>query len=68
MRLLVFISLCLSLAIASLFAKNSEFSQNRDLPPLRLAATDLDTILHKTHALVLRPMALQPKKPPPGRV
>jgi hypothetical protein len=46
------ISVCLSLAIASLFAKNSEFSQNRDLPPLRLAAADLDTILHKTHALI----------------
>jgi hypothetical protein len=46
------ISVCLSLVIASLFAKNSEFSQNRDLPPLRLAATDLDTILHKTHALI----------------
>ena len=52
MRLLVFISLCLSLAIVSLSAKSVEFSQNRDLPPLRLAATDLDTILHKTHALI----------------
>jgi hypothetical protein len=52
MRLPVLIGSCLSLAIASLFAKNSEFSQNRDLPPLRLAAADLDTILRKTHALI----------------
>jgi hypothetical protein len=52
MRLVALISLCLSLAITSLFAKSSEFSQTRDLPPLRLAAADLDTILHKTHALI----------------
>ncbi len=27
-------------------------SQDRDLPPLRLAATDLDTVLQKTHSLI----------------
>jgi hypothetical protein len=52
LRLAVIISACLSLAITSLFAKSIEFSRNRDLPPLRLAAADLDTILHKTHALI----------------
>ena len=52
MRLPILISSCLSLAIASLFAKTREFSQNRDLPPLRLAAADLDTVLHKTHSLI----------------
>jgi hypothetical protein len=52
MRLPILIGSCLFLAIASLFAKNSEFSQNRDLPPLRLAAADLDIVLHKTHALI----------------
>jgi hypothetical protein len=52
MRLAILVTSCLSLAITSLFAKNGEFSQNRDLPPLRLAAPDLDTILHKTQALI----------------
>jgi hypothetical protein len=52
MRLRVLIGLCLSLATSSLFAKSEEFSQSRDLPPLRLAAADLDTILHKTQALI----------------
>jgi hypothetical protein len=49
----VFLSaLCLSLATSSLSAKSEEFSQSRDLPPLKLAAADLDTILHKTQALI----------------
>jgi hypothetical protein len=52
MRLTVLISSCLLLAINSLSAKSGEFSQIRDLPPLRLAAADLDTILHKTQALI----------------
>jgi hypothetical protein len=52
MRLLVFISLCLSLAILSLSAKNAEFSEHRTLPPLKLSAADLDTILRKTQTLV----------------
>src|SRR6266699_6149229 len=43
---------CLSLATMTLSAKEAEFSNNRDLPPLRLAAADLDTILHKTHSLI----------------
>ena len=52
MRLAILVTSCLSFASTSLFAKNGEFSQNRDLPPLRLAASDLDTILHKTQAIV----------------
>jgi hypothetical protein len=52
MRLLVFISLCLSLAILSLSAKSKKFLQTRDLPPLKLAAADLDTILRKTQGLI----------------
>lgn len=52
MRLTVLISSCLSLAINSLSANSGEFSQIRDLPPLRLAAADLDIVLHKTQALV----------------
>jgi len=50
MRSPVLISLCLSLAITSLFANSEEFSKSRDLPPLKLSAADLDTILHKTQA------------------
>ena len=52
MRLAILVTSCVSFALTSLFAKNGEFSQNRDLPPLRLAASDLDTILHKTQAIV----------------
>jgi hypothetical protein len=52
MRLPILISLCLSLATTSLTAKNLERSKDRNLPPLRLAASDLDIILHKTQALI----------------
>jgi hypothetical protein len=52
MRLPVLISICLSLATTSLSAKSGEFSQGRDLPPLKLAAADLDIILQKTHAFI----------------
>jgi hypothetical protein len=52
MRLLFLISLCLSLATLALSAKGSQFSHDRDLPPLRLKAADLDTILRKTQSLV----------------
>jgi hypothetical protein len=36
----------------SVRAEGREFSRNRDLPPLKLAAADLDTILRKAHSLV----------------
>ena len=51
MRLAVFLSVCVSLAMTSL-CNAREFSQIRDLPALRLGATDLDAILLETHALI----------------
>jgi hypothetical protein len=53
-RLAVLVSLCLSLTTPWLSAKGPEFSQNRDLPPLRLAAADLDTILLRTQSLIAK--------------
>jgi hypothetical protein len=52
MRLPILSGVCLSLATMTLSAKDAEFSRNRDLPPLRLAAADLDAILHKTHSVI----------------
>jgi hypothetical protein len=52
MRLPVLISVCLSLTTLTLSARVGEFSKSRDLPPLKLAAADLDNILHKTHASI----------------
>jgi hypothetical protein len=54
MHLAGLITLCLSVATASLAANNREFSENRDLPPLKLAAADLDTILHNTQTFIAR--------------
>jgi hypothetical protein len=51
-RLPVVVGVWLSLVTTSLSAKGAEFSQSRDLPPLRLAAFDLDTILLRTHSLI----------------
>ena len=52
MRLPILCGVCLSLPTMTLSAKDAEFSRNRDLPPLKLAATNLDTILLKTHSLI----------------
>src|SRR4029434_83196 len=52
MRLAVLISIHLTLATLSLSANGREFSHSRDLPPLKLAAADLDTILLKTHSFI----------------
>jgi len=52
MRLPVLISACLSLATTWVIAKDTEFSQSRNLPPLRLPAADLDTILLRTQSLI----------------
>src|SRR5438093_11654655 len=52
MRLPVLISVCLSLATRSLCGHGAEVSCNSELPPLGLAAADLDTILHKTHSVI----------------
>jgi hypothetical protein len=50
-RFAVLLNVSVSLA-TTLLSNGAEFSQSRDLPPLKLAATDLDTILHKTHSLI----------------
>jgi len=52
MQLTALTSLCLSLWIPSLFAKGGEFSEHRNLPPLKLSAADLDAVLHKTQAFI----------------
>jgi hypothetical protein len=52
MRLRVLISVYLSLATTSLSATGPQFSHDRELPPLKLAAADLDTILRKAHSLI----------------
>ena len=51
MRFAVLLSICVSFATASL-CNGIEVSQVRDLPPLKLGATDLDAILLKTHSLI----------------
>jgi hypothetical protein len=51
MRSAVLLSICVSFA-TTLLSNGAEFSQTRDLPPLKLAAADLDTILHKTQSLI----------------
>lgn len=51
MQLTVLLSICVSLATTSL-SNGREFSQVRDLPALKLGATDLDAILLETHALI----------------
>ena len=51
MRFAVFLSVCVSLTTGSP-SNAGEFSQVRDLPPLKLAAKDLDTILLETHSLI----------------
>jgi hypothetical protein len=51
MRFAVLLGVCVSLATTSL-SNGGEFSQVRDLPALKLGATDLDAILLKTHAFI----------------
>jgi hypothetical protein len=51
MQLTVLLSICVSLATTSL-SNGGEFSQVRDLPALKLGATDLDAILLETHAFI----------------
>jgi hypothetical protein len=52
MRLPILCGVCLSLATMTSSANDAEFSRHRDLPPLKLVATELDTILLKMHSLV----------------
>jgi hypothetical protein len=51
MRLTVLFSVCISLAITSLL-NGAQFSEIRDLPALRLAAADLDSILLKAQSFI----------------
>jgi hypothetical protein len=51
MRFAVLLSVCVLLATTSL-CNGGEFSQVRDLPALKLGATDLDAILLKAHSLI----------------
>lgn len=51
MRLVLLLSVCASLTINSL-SGGAEFSHTRDLPPLKMGATDLDAILLKTHSFI----------------
>jgi hypothetical protein len=48
----VLVNVCVSLVTISLSAAGPEFSDNSDLPPLKLLATDLDTILQKAHSFI----------------
>ena len=51
MRFAILLSLCVSLAATSL-SNGAESSRVRDLPALKLGATDLDAILLEAHALI----------------
>jgi hypothetical protein len=51
MRLAVVFSICVSLGITAL-CNGAQSSEIHDLPPLKLAATDLDSILIKTHSFI----------------
>jgi hypothetical protein len=51
MRFAVLLSVSLSLATTSV-SNGAEFSQSRDLPPLKLAANELDAILTETHSVI----------------
>ena len=51
MRFASLLGICVSLATTSL-SNGAESSQVRDLPALKLGATDLDAILLETHALI----------------
>jgi|SRR5262245_20952940 len=51
MRFAVLLSAWVSLAATSL-CSGAEFSQIRDLPPIRMGATDLDAILLETHSRI----------------
>jgi hypothetical protein len=51
MRFAVLLSVCISFATTSL-SNSAEFSQVRDLPAVKLGATDLDAILLKSHAFI----------------
>jgi hypothetical protein len=51
MRFVVLLSISISLA-TTFVCNGAEFSHSRDLPPLKLAAKELDAILNKTHSFI----------------
>ena len=51
MRFTILLSVCVSLATTSV-SDGGEFSQVRDLPALKMGATDLDAILLKTRTII----------------
>ena len=51
MRFAILLSGCLGFVTTALL-NGAPFSKTRDLPPLKLAATDLDAILSKTHSFL----------------
>ena len=51
MRFAVFFCGCVSLTTTSML-NGAQVSETRDLPPLKLAASELDAILSKTHSLI----------------
>jgi len=51
MRLAVLVSICVSLGTTSL-CYGAQSSEIRDLPPLKIGATDLDAILIKAHSFI----------------
>jgi hypothetical protein len=51
MRFVVLLSVCVALATTSL-SNGAESSQVRDLPPVKMGATDLDAILLEAHAVI----------------
>lgn len=51
MRFATLLSGCLGLVTTSLF-NGAQFSETLDLPPLKLAASELDAILSKTHSFL----------------
>src|SRR5262249_61278008 len=59
MRLPVLLTVCLSLAPTSLL-NGAQFSKTRDLPPLKLAASELDAILTKIHSFIEAANAPEP--------
>ena len=54
MRVLLFAIVVCSLPTLRVVAAAPQFSRNRELPPLTLSISDLDTILAKAHSLLER--------------
>src|SRR5262249_17355488 len=51
MRLAIVVSICMLLGTKCL-CNGAQSSQTRDLPPIKMGATDLDAILHEIHSVI----------------